>query len=167
MSQLKLIYQLLREEYSVSRHIFWLDEASGRFVNDITQTLYLIVNTAHCLREGDENCWRELVAHCIERSMSAVLMQAIGAYLQNCTELEPLPTINLTELKYRNRRSNNVPLLDETDHLLNHSPTVKPEPDRKLHLKGEHQWSQYPIRLKDEHPIPQTQTVNKSQHWLF
>ncbi|MBZ0310133.1 MAG: hypothetical protein K8I82_28995, partial [Anaerolineae bacterium] len=123
MSQLNEIYQLLREEYAISRHIFWLDEVSGKFVNDITQTLHLIVNTARCLRDGDENCWRELVAHCIERSMSAALMQVIGAYLRDCAELTPLPAIDLVEPNYRNGRGSKVPLLDETDYLLNHSPT--------------------------------------------
>lgn len=167
MSQLHEIYQLLREEYSISRHIFWLDESSGRFVNDITQTLHLIVNTARCLREGDENYWHELVVHCIERSMSAVLMQAIGVYLNDCAVLRPLPMIDLAEPKYRNWRGVEGPLVDETDYLLRHSPMGKPEPDRKLHFKGEHRWSQYRPRVRDEHPIPHAQTISKSQHWLF
>jgi hypothetical protein len=42
MSQLQVIHQLLREEYAVSKHIFWLDEASDKVVNDISHTLNLI-----------------------------------------------------------------------------------------------------------------------------
>src|SRR5687768_14987125 len=97
MSQLRLIYQLLREEYAQSRHIFWLDEESGKFVNDIMYTMHLIVKTARCLRCGNQDCWKELVAYCIERAMSAALMQAIGAYLSDCGQLHPLPAIDLTE----------------------------------------------------------------------
>jgi hypothetical protein len=70
MSDLHTIHQLLREEYAASKHIFWLDEKSGKVVNDVSHTLNLIVETAKCLRRGDEDCWKQLVAYCIERSMS-------------------------------------------------------------------------------------------------
>ena len=36
MSQLKIIHELLCEEYTVSRHIWWRDEESGKLVNDVT-----------------------------------------------------------------------------------------------------------------------------------
>lgn len=167
MSHLKLIHQLLREEYACSRHIFWLDEKSGKWVNDISFTLDLIVRTARCLRAGNQAYWQELVTYCIERSMSALLMQAVSTYLQEYAKLEPLPTITLFELESRNWRGGIIPLIDVVDHLHLNGQTEKPEADRPLALKGEHQWSQYPMRLHAEHPQASTQTVNKSQHWLF
>ncbi|MBZ0310055.1 MAG: hypothetical protein K8I82_28600 [Anaerolineae bacterium] len=167
MSQLKLIYPLLREEYAVSRHIFWLDEESGKLVNDIMYTMHLLVKTARCLRRGDQDCWKELVAYCIERAMSAALMQAIGAYLSNCGQLEALPAIDLTEPKHRNWRGTTVPLLDETDRLACIAPTEKPEPDRPLVLKSACQWSQQDLRLRDTNPHHARKNQTKATHWLL
>ncbi len=104
MSQLRLIYHLLREEYAVSRHIWWLDETSGQWVNDVTHTLYLIRQAAECIRQGKTDCWQTLAAYAIERSMSALLMYAIGEYLLGCGQLDPLPAIDLSLEKYRNWR---------------------------------------------------------------
>ena len=39
MSQLKIIHKLLREEYALSRHVWWHDEESGKLVNDVTYCL--------------------------------------------------------------------------------------------------------------------------------
>jgi hypothetical protein len=167
MSDLHTIHQLLREEYAASKHIFWLDEASGKIVNDVSQTLNLIVETAQCLRRGDEDCWKQLVAYCIERSMSYILMFAIGEYLSDCAELEPLPLIDLSHEPYRNWRGGPLPLFDETDRVASKGVTTKPEPDREMAFKREHRWSDYQWRTRDEHPVPETQTVSKSVHWLF
>lgn len=167
MSSLKIIHQLLREEYAISRHIWWLDTESGKLVNDVTYCLLLIRKAAECIRRSEEECWRELAAYAIERSMSYLLMQAIGEYLLDCGELPPLPTIDLSPEKYRNWRGGEVPLLDESDPLFLNVPTEKPEPDRDMAFKSDHRWSQRKWRTRDEHPLPQVQTVNKSQHWLF
>jgi hypothetical protein len=167
MSRLHPIYQLLREEYALSRHIWWLDEDSGKLVNDVTYCLLLIRRAAECIRRGEEDCWRELVTYALERSMSYLLMYTIGEYLAEWADLPPLPTVDLTEKSYRNWRGTEVPLLDETDHAPLHGCLGKPETDRVLNLKGQHQWSIQPMRLHDEHPLPMTQTVSKSQHWLF
>jgi hypothetical protein len=167
MSSLQTIYELLREEYATSKHIFWLDEASGKIVNDVSFTLHLIVRTAQCLRRGDANCWKELVAYCIERSMSYILMFAIGQYLSDCAELDPLPVIDLSPDKSSNWRGGEVPLFDESDPVFIKSPTERPEPDREMAFKHDHRWSRYKLRMRDEHPAPGTQTVSKSIHWLF
>jgi hypothetical protein len=167
MSQLCTIHQLLREEYAVSRQIWWLDEDSGKLVNDVTYSLRLVVKAAECLRRGEEDCWRALVAYALDRSMSYLLMQAIGEYLAEWADLPPLPTVDFTEASYCNWRGTEIPLLDETDYAPLHASLGKPETDRVLNLKGQHQWSLQPLRLHDEHPLPMTQTVNKSQHWLF
>ena len=42
MNQLKIIHELLREEYAVSRHVWWVDEESGKLVNDVTYCLGLV-----------------------------------------------------------------------------------------------------------------------------
>ncbi|MBI5930404.1 MAG: hypothetical protein HY862_13925 [Chloroflexi bacterium] len=167
MSSLKIIYKLLREEYAVSRQIWWLDAESGKLVNDVTYCLLLIWKAAECIRRGEEDCWRELAAYALERSMSYLLMHAIGEYLLDCGELDPLPLIDLTPEKYLNWQDGESPLLDETEHLYIHAPTEKPEPDRDMAFKSDHRWSQRKWRTRDEHPLPHTQTVNKSQHWLF
>lgn len=167
MSDLHTIHKLLREEYAASKHIFWLDDASGKVVNDVSYTLDLIVETAQCLRRGDEDCWKALVAYCIERSMSYILMFAIGEYLSDCAKLEPLPLIDLSPEKYRNWRGGLMPLFDETDVAASKGATAKPEPDRDIAFKREHRWSDYQWRTRDEHPTPETQTVSKSVHWLF
>jgi hypothetical protein len=167
MSSLKIIHELLREEYAISRHIWWLDTESGKLVNDVTYCLLLIRRATVCIRRGEEDCWRELVAYALDRSMSYLLMQAIGEYLLDCGELPPLPLIDLTPEKYRNWQGGEFPLLDEADLMLIHAPTEQPEPDRLLAFKSEHHWSRYKPRMRDEHPAPQTQTVSKSVHWLF
>ena len=167
MSDLHTIHQLLREEYAASKHIFWLDEASGKVVNDVSQTLNLIVKTAQCLRRGDEDCWLEFVVYCIERSMSYILMFAIGEYLSDRADLEPLPLIDLSPDKSPNWRGGEVPLLDEGDPVFIKSPTERPEPDREMAFKHDHRWSRYKLRMRDEHPAPDTQAVSKSIHWLF
>ena len=167
MNQLDIIYELLCEEYAVSRHIFWFDEETGRFVNDVSYTLILIEKAAECLRDGKEDCWRELAAYAVERSMSYLLIHAIGEYLMDIAELEPLPLVDLSVPKYRNWRGGMVPLLDETDHAEMHAPSVKPEPDREIHFRNEHRWSIVEPRYRDEHPSPETQPVSKSQHWIF
>lgn len=167
MSQLRLLHQLLRSEYAASQHICWIDDASGKIVNDVTWTLHLIVAAAQGLQRGDETGWRTLVMYCVERAMSPHLIQAIGAYLEPYGQLPPLSLIDLSETPYRNWRGTAVPLLDETDHTDLHAAAYRPEPDRVLHLKDPQAWSLYPPRLHDEHPCPQTQTVHKSQHWLF
>jgi hypothetical protein len=167
MSQLHMIHQLLREEYTASKHIFWRDEKSGKVVNDVSHTLNLIVETAQCLRHGEEACWKELVAYCIERSMSYILMFAIGEYLSECAKLEPLPLIDLSLEPYHNWRGGVAPLFDETDLVAMNAPTTKPEADRKMAFKHDHHWSDYRWRTRDEHPAPETQTVSKSIHWLF
>ena len=168
MSKLRPIYQLLREEYAVSRHIFWLDEASGKMVNDVTYCLYLVRKAAECVRRGDDDCWCELAAYAVERSMSYVLVHAIGDYLLECGELDPLPLIDLTPEKYRNWRGGEVPLLDESDPVFIKAPTEKPEPDREMAFKYDHRWSRYKSRMRDEHPAPEAiQTTSKSVHWLF
>ena len=114
MSKLQVIYQLLREEYAVSRHIWWTDDSTGKLVNDVTNTLWLIRKAAECVRRGEEDCWRELVEYAIKRSMSYLLIHAIGEYLMDCGELEPLPLIDLTPEKYRNWRGGEMPIQDET-----------------------------------------------------
>jgi hypothetical protein len=168
MSDLHTIHQLLREEYAASKHLFWLDEASGKVVNDVSYTLGLIVKTAQCLRRDDEDCWKQLVAYCIERSMSYILMFAIGESLSGCAKLEPLPLIDLSPEKYRNWRGGLMPLFDETDLVASKGATAKPEPDRDIAFKREHGWSQYKLRMKDDHPAPEAVgTTSKSIHWLF
>jgi hypothetical protein len=168
MSDLHTIHQLLREEYAASKHIFWLDEASGKVVNDVSYTLGLIGKTAQCLRRGNEVCWKQLVAYCIERSMSYILMFAIGEYLSDCAKLEPLPLIDLSYEPVRNWRGGLLPLFDETDRVASKGVTAKPEPDREMAFKHEHRWSQYQLRMKDDHPAPERMgTTSKSIHWLF
>ena len=141
MNELRMIHQLLREEYAASKHIFWLDESSGKYVNDVLYSLNLVVRAAQCLRRGDEDCWQELVAYCIERSMSYIVIFAIGEYLSEWVELDPLPLIDLSPEKYGNWRGGILPLFDETDRVAHKSPTEKPEPDREMTFKGEHRWS--------------------------
>lgn len=167
MNQTDIIYELLCEEYAVSRHIFWFDEETGRFVNDVSYTASLIEKTAECLRDGRDDCWRELAAYAIERSMSYLLMHAIGEYLMDIAELEPLPVIDLSEPKYRNWRGGTWPLFDETERAQIRICTEKPEPDRDIAFKREHRWSITEPRYRDEHPAPETETVAKGQHWLF
>ncbi|MCL4880533.1 MAG: hypothetical protein KJ064_28065 [Anaerolineae bacterium] len=43
MSKLRVIYQLLREEYAISRHLWWVDAESGKLVNDVTYCLISFV----------------------------------------------------------------------------------------------------------------------------
>jgi hypothetical protein len=137
-------------------------------VNDVSFTLDLIVRTAQCLRRDDQNCWKELVAYCIDRSMSYILMFAIGQYLSDCAELEPLPLIDLSHQPSRNWRGGLFPLFDETDRVASKGVTAKPEPDREIAFKREHRWSQYQPRMKDDHPSPEAMgTTSKSIHWLF
>lgn len=167
MSQLRLIYQLLCEEYAASRHIFWLDENASKWVNDVTYTLHLIVKAAQGLRRGEQDGWCELATYAIERSMSYLLIHATGEYLAKCADLSPLPVIDLTEGPYRNWRGTVVPLFDESDHPHLHCPTYQPEPDRRVSLKCSQVWSYYPMRMRDEHPHPTLQIVSKSVHWLF
>jgi hypothetical protein len=167
MSDLHTIHQLLREEYATSRHIFWLDEASGKVVNDVVYTLLLIHKTAECLRRGEEDCWKALVAYCFEGSMSYIVMFAIGEYLSDCAELEPLPLIDLSYEPHRNWRGGLLPLFDETDLVASKGATARPEPDRDMAFKREHRWSHYESRTRDDHPAPETQTVSKAVHWLF
>ncbi|MCL4880532.1 MAG: hypothetical protein KJ064_28060 [Anaerolineae bacterium] len=100
--------------------------------------------------------------------MSYLPMYAIGEYLLNCGDLEPLPLIDLTPEKYRNWRGGEVPLLDESDTVFIKAPTEKPEPDRVMAFKHDHRWSQYKLRMHDEHPAPEViRTTSKSIHWLF
>lgn len=168
MNELRMIHQLLREEYAASKHIFWLDEKTGKYGNDVSYTLNLIVETAQCLRRGDEGCWGKLVAYCIERSMSYIVMFAIGEYLSDCAELEPLPLIDLSPEPYRNWRGGLLPLFDETDRIASKASNIKPEPDRDIAFKCEHHWSQYQPRMKDDHPASEAMnTTSKSIHWLF
>jgi hypothetical protein len=168
MSQLKMIHELLREEYAVSRHVRWFDEQSGKLVNDVTFTLSLIQKAAACIRRGEDDCWRELAAYAIERSMSHLLMHAIGEYLMDCGELDPLPLIDLAPEKYRNWQGGEVPMLDETERMYIHAMSVKPDPDRQMAFKSDHHWSRYKPRMRDEHPAPEAiQTTSKSIHWLF
>lgn len=168
MNELRMIHKLLREEYAASKHIFWLDEKTGKHVNDVSHTLNLIVETAQCLRRGDDGCWKTLVAYCIERSMSYILMFAIGEYLSECTELEPMPVIDLSHQPTRNWRGGLLPLFDETDRVASKGVTIEPEPDRDIAFKHEHRWSQHQPRMKDDHPSPEAMgTTNKSVHWLF
>ena len=169
MSNLTMIHELLREEYAVSRHVWWTDTESGDLVNDVTYTLRLIRKTAECLRRGDEDCWRELVAYCIERSMSYIVMFAIGEYLADCAELEPLPLIDLTPDSSRKTIEGEVTLTEDVTRIFQlHAKTAKPEPDRELAFKGEHRWASCKPRLKDDHPTPKAvNTTNKSIHWLF
>jgi hypothetical protein len=167
MSQLKMIHELLCEEYAVSRHIWWVDEESGKLVNDVTYCLGLIRKAAACIRRGEEDCWCELAAYAIERSMSYVLMHAIGEYLMDCGELDPLPLIDLAPEKHCNWQGGEVPMLDETERLYIYAMSVKPDPDRQMAFKHDHRWSRYRLRMRDEHPAPETQTVSKSIHWLF
>ena len=168
MSSLKIIPKILREEYAVSRHIWWLEEESGKLVNDVTYCLLLIRKAAECIRRGEEDCWRELAAYAIERSMSYLLMHAIGEFLLNCGELPPLPLIDLTAEKYRNWQGGESPLLDETERFYIHAMTEKPEPDREMAFKHDHHWSQYRLQMRDEHPAPEAMgTTSKSVHWLF
>lgn len=167
MSNLKIIYKLLREEYAVSRHIWWLDTESGKLLNDVTYCLLLIRKAAECIRRGEEECWRELAAYALERSMSYLLKYAIGEYLLDCGELDPLPLIDLSPEKYRNWQGGESHLLDETERLYIHAFTEKPEPDREMAFKHDHHWSHYNPRLRDEHPAPEVQATCKSVHWLF
>lgn len=167
MSSLKIIHELLREEYAVSRHIWWWDEDSGKLVNDVTYCLLLIRKAAECIRRGEEDCWRELAAYAIERSMSYLLMHAIGEYLLDCGELPPLPLIDLTPEKYRNWQGGEMPILDETERLYIHAMTEQLEPDRLISFKSDHRWSHYKPRMRDDHPAPEAQTTSKSVHWLF
>lgn len=168
MSSLKIIHQLLREEYAISRHIWWLDAESGKLVNDVTYCLLLIRKAAECIRRGEEDCWRELVAYALERSMSYLLMHAIGEYLLDCGELDPLPLIDLTPEKYRNWQGGEMPILDETERLYIHAMTEKLEPDRLMAFKSDHHWSPCKPRMRDDHPAPEAiGTTSKSIHWLF
>ncbi|MBZ0315937.1 MAG: hypothetical protein K8L91_05930 [Anaerolineae bacterium] len=167
MSNLKIIHELLREEYAVSRHIWWLDAESGKLVNDVTYCLLLIRKAAECIRRDEEDCWRELAAYAVGRSMSYLLMHAIGEFLLNCGELTPLPLIDLAVEKYRNWQGGESPLLDETERLYIHALTEKPEPDRKMAFKHDHHWSRYKPRMRDTHPAPEVQMTSKSVHWLF
>ena len=167
MSQIDLIRELLREEYVISRHIFWRDEESGEYVNDVSYTTRLIQKTAECPREGQHDCWRDLAAYAIERSMSYPLMFAIGEYIQECADLKPLPLIDMSKGCYRNWRGGVRLLCDESDHAQVHAPTIKPEPEREIHFKRDHQWTLRQPRFRDSHPEPETETVGKSQHWLF
>lgn len=168
MSHLRRIFQHLQDDYAVSRHTWWLDESSGRIVNDVTYTLRFVHQTAEGLRRGDEACWRELVVYCIDRSMSYHVMVAIGDYLGAVTALEPLPVIDLSPQPARNGRGDVLPLFDETDRVASQGRVVNPEPDRPITFKHEHQWSPYPPRLKDTHPTPDAMgTTHQSVHWLF
>lgn len=169
MSPLRLIYELLREEYAISRHIWWCDFDSGKLVNDVLYTLLLIRKTAEYLRRGDEDCWRELVAYCLERSMSYVVMFAIGEYIAEQVDLEPLPLIDLTPNKSRKSIECEVTLTEDVTRIFGlHAKTAKPEPDRDMAFKGDHHWTRYKSRLKDEHPTPEkVDTTHKSIHWLF
>jgi hypothetical protein len=168
MSNLKIIHELLREEYAVSRHIWWLDAESGKLVNDVTYCLLLIRKAAECIRRGEEDCWRELAAYALERSMSYLLMHAIGEYLLDCGELPPLPVIDLTPEKYRNWQGSEMPILDETERLYIHAMTEQLEPDRLMAFKSDHHWSRYKPRMNDDHPAPEAiGTTSKSIHWLF
>jgi hypothetical protein len=100
--------------------------------------------------------------------MSYILMFAIGEYLSDCAKLEPLPLIDLSPEKYRNWRGGLMPLFDETDLVASKGATAKPEPDRDIAFKREHRWSQYQLRMKDDHPAPEAiGTTSKSIHWLF
>ena len=167
MNQLRIIHELLCEEYAVSRHVWWVDEESGKLVNDIIFTLSLIQKAAACIRRGEDDCWRELAAYAIERSMSYLLMHAIGEYLKDCGELDPLPLIDLAPETYRNWQGGELPILDETERLYIHAMSVKPDPERQMAFKSDHHWSRYKPRMRAEHPAPQTQTTSKSIHWLF
>jgi hypothetical protein len=167
MSQLKIIHKLLREEYALSRHVWWHDEESGKPVNDVTFTLSLIQKAAACIRRGEDDCWRELAAYAIERSMSYLLMHAIGEDLMGCGDLDPLPLIDLAPEKYRNWQGGEVPMLDATERMYIHAMSVKPDAEREMAFKSDHHWTRYKPRLRDEHPTPQTQTTSKSIHWLF
>ena len=135
MSQLRIIHELLREEYAVSRHVWWLDEESAKLVNDVTYALLLIRKAADCIRKGEDDCWRELAAYAIERSMSYLLMHAIGEYLLGCDELEPMPLIDLAPEKYRNWQGGELSMLDETERLYIHAMSVKPDPNRQMAFK--------------------------------
>jgi hypothetical protein len=117
----------------------------------------------------DEDCWREMVTYCIERSMSYIVMFAIGEYLADCAELEPLPLIDLTPDNSRKTIEGEVTLTEDVTRIFQlHAKTAKPEPDRELAFKGEHRWARYKPRLKDDHPAPEAvDTTSKSIHWLF
>jgi hypothetical protein len=99
--------------------------------------------------------------------MSYVLMHAIGEYLKDCGDLDPLPLIDLAPEKYRNWQGGEVPMLDETERLYIHAMSVKPDSEREMAFKHDHHWTRYKPRMRDEHPTPQTQTTSKSVHWLF
>jgi|GEM_PF-6614663 len=168
MSKLGALHQLLKEEYAASQHIWWKDEVSKKLVNDVSYTLGLIVKTARCLRRGEDHCWAELVAYCLSRSMSCRVMVAIGEYLAGCGALAPLPLIDLSEQPYRNWRGRTVALFDETANPMMNSRTERPEGDREMAFKREHNWSDYEWRMEDRHPKPkEKRTTNKSIHWLF
>jgi hypothetical protein len=78
--------------------------------------------------------------------MSYILMFAIGQYLSDCAELNPLPVIDLTPEKSRNWQGGEVPLLDESDPVFIKASTEKPEPDREMAFKHDHRWSRYKLR---------------------
>lgn len=169
MSQLRIIHELLREEYAASRHIWWHDPESGKLVNDVSFSMALIIKTGYRLREGDYEAWCELAAYCLERSMSYVVMFAIGEYIAEQVDLEPLPLIDLTPDKSRKTHHAETPLSDEVIRMFQlHAKTAKPEPDRDMAFKGDHHWTRYKPRLKDDHPAPaKVDTTHKSIHWLF
>lgn len=168
MSDLSIIHELLIEEYAVSRHIWWHDANSGKLVNDVVYYLLLIQRTAECLQSGDEDCWRELVTYCLERSMSYLLIAAIGKYLSEHSKLNPLPMIDLSLPPVRNVQDNLLPLFDETERVIYDGGVEQPEPDRRMAFRHDHQWSSYVWRTKDDHPTPEVMgTTSKSIHWLF
>ena len=168
MSQLRIIHELLREEYAVSRHVWWRDEESGKLVNDVTYCLGLVRKAAECIRRGEEDRWRELAAYAIQRAMSCPLMHAIGQYLMDCGDLDPLPLIDLAPEKYRNWQGGEVPMLDATERMYIHAMSVKPDVERQMAFKSDHHWSRPKPRMRDEHPSPEAiRTTSKSIHWLF
>lgn len=164
---LRMLRHLLQQEYRLSRHLFWQDENTGRIVNDVTECLKLIVIAAKELRQGEQAAWERLIRYCLDRSMSACLLVAIDHYIRPCGEFPPVPLIQLEdEQPYRNWRGGIVSLLDETDHAHWTAQVGRPEADRHLILKGEHQWSLQQPRLRAENPHHTKKNQTKATHWL-
>lgn len=60
-----------------------------------------------------------------------------------------------------------MPLLDETDQARLSAFVARPETDRQLILKGEHQWSLQTPRLTAINPYFAKKNETKATHWLL
>jgi len=157
MSAARKLYDLVQKEYAVSKHIFWLDEATGDLVNDVSYTLRLIIAAARGMRVGDEEGWVRLVRYAVDRAMSGELKEAIGKYLGLFDRLPGLPLVIITQegawYDLLKLKIVTVQLFEDTVFpRMTQAHTFKPEQDRIVALKHEHEWTNQEWRLSDKPP---------------